>query len=198
MHIGTSRSNFNCLYTPLTTIHLPSGLTLTSPASEKGPLLTSRGEMGYYKLHTQGPLHSSGKGSHLISALTFVPQISLHKGAVFKCQVSYVGKDKIVEERVSERFTILCKKSKYINIFHFCYNLNVTINCIYKQLLQRFLRYSWQTQKITQVNMKDINLNVKISVSVLACKSIHTLCISSDIFNATNTIFKIFNSDFTQ
>ncbi|XP_015249771.1 PREDICTED: uncharacterized protein LOC107097220 [Cyprinodon variegatus] len=93
-------------------------------ASEKGPLLTSRGEMGYYKLHTQGPLHSSGKGSHLISALTFVPQISLHKGAVFKCQVSYVGKDKIVEERVSERFTILCKKSEYINIFHFCYNLN--------------------------------------------------------------------------
>ncbi|XP_016516541.1 uncharacterized protein LOC103152329 isoform X2 [Poecilia formosa] len=104
----TSRSNFNCLYTPLTTIHLPFGLTLTSPASEKGPLLTSRGEMGYYKLHTQGPVLSSGKGTQqLVSALTFVPRISLHKGAVFKCQVSYVGKDKIVEERVSERFTIL-------------------------------------------------------------------------------------------
>uniref|UniRef100_A0A3B3ZP43 Ig-like domain-containing protein n=1 Tax=Periophthalmus magnuspinnatus TaxID=409849 RepID=A0A3B3ZP43_9GOBI len=26
------------------------------------------------------------------------------------CQVSYVGKDKIVEEKVSEKFTILCKK----------------------------------------------------------------------------------------
>lgn len=108
--IGASKSNFNCLYTPLTTIHLPYGLTLTSPASEKGPLLTSRGEAGYYKLHTQGPLHSSGKGpQQLIAALTFIPQISLHKGAVFKCQVSYAGKDKIVQERVSEKFTILCK-----------------------------------------------------------------------------------------
>ncbi|XP_011486356.1 uncharacterized protein LOC101156204 isoform X2 [Oryzias latipes] len=77
-------------------------------ASEKGPLLTSRGKMGYYKLHTQGPLHSSRSGTQqLISALTFIPQISLHKGAVFKCQVSYIGKDKIVQERVSEKFTIL-------------------------------------------------------------------------------------------
>ncbi|XP_075890468.1 uncharacterized protein LOC142893601 isoform X2 [Nelusetta ayraudi] len=106
--IGTSRANFNCLYNPLTTIHLPYGLTLTSPASEKGPLLTSRGETGYYKMRTQGPLHSSGSGTQqLISSLTFVPQISVHKGAVFKCQVSYAGKDKIVAERVSEKFTIL-------------------------------------------------------------------------------------------
>nr|XP_054605686.1 uncharacterized protein si:ch211-180a12.2 isoform X3 [Nothobranchius furzeri] len=105
---GASKSYFNCLYNPLTTIHLPFGLTLTSPASEKGPLLTSRGGMGYYKLHTQGPLHSSGTGTQqLISALTFIPQISLHKGAVFKCQVSYIGKDTFVEERVSEKFTIL-------------------------------------------------------------------------------------------
>ncbi|XP_069011765.1 uncharacterized protein [Embiotoca jacksoni] len=105
---GTSKTNFNCLYNTLTTIHLPYGLTLTSPASEKGPLLSSRGEMGYYKLHTQGPLHSSGNGTQqLISSLTFIPQISIHKGAVFKCQVSYAGKDKIVEERVSEKFTIL-------------------------------------------------------------------------------------------
>lgn len=110
-HIGTSKANFNCLYNPLTTIHLPYGLTLTSPVSEKGPLLSSRGEMGYYKLHTQGPLHSSGStAQQLISSLTFIPQISVHKGAVFKCQVSYAGKDKIVEERVSEKFTILCKK----------------------------------------------------------------------------------------
>uniref|UniRef100_A0A3Q1FY66 Si:ch211-180a12.2 n=1 Tax=Acanthochromis polyacanthus TaxID=80966 RepID=A0A3Q1FY66_9TELE len=105
---GTSKANFNCLYSPLTTIHLPYGLTLTSPASEKGPLLASRGELGYYKLHTQGPLHSSGNGiQQLISSLTFIPQISIHKSAVFKCQVSYMGKDKIVEERVSEKFTIL-------------------------------------------------------------------------------------------
>ncbi|XP_072312400.1 uncharacterized protein [Eucyclogobius newberryi] len=77
-------------------------------ASEKGPLLPSSAEMGYYKLHTQAPLHSSKSSiQQLISALTFVPQISIHKGAVFKCQVSYVGKDKIVEERVSEKFTIL-------------------------------------------------------------------------------------------
>ncbi|XP_023267064.1 uncharacterized protein LOC111658688 isoform X2 [Seriola lalandi dorsalis] len=76
--------------------------------SEKGPLLRSRGEMGYYRLHTQGPLHSSGSGTQqLISALTFIPQISIHKAAVFKCQVSYIGKDKIVVERVSEKFTIL-------------------------------------------------------------------------------------------
>ncbi|XP_042363890.1 uncharacterized protein si:ch211-180a12.2 isoform X2 [Plectropomus leopardus] len=76
--------------------------------SEKGPLLSSRGDMGYYKLHTQGPLHSSGSGiQQLISSLTFIPQISVHKGAVFKCQVSYMGKDKIAVERVSEKFTIL-------------------------------------------------------------------------------------------
>lgn len=67
--------------------------------------------MGYYKLHTLGPLYSSGSGTQqLISSLTFIPQISIHKGAVFKCQVSYMGKDKIVVERVSEKFTILCKK----------------------------------------------------------------------------------------
>ncbi|CAB1440046.1 unnamed protein product [Pleuronectes platessa] len=77
-------------------------------ASEKGPLLPSRGEMAYYKLHSEGPLHSTGSGSQqLISAMTFIPQISIHKSAVFKCQVSYIGKDKIVVERVSEKFTIL-------------------------------------------------------------------------------------------
>lgn len=111
MHIGTSKANFNCLYNTLTTIHLPYGLTLTSPVSEKGPLLPSRDEKGYYKLHTQGPLQLSGGGTQqLISSLTFIPQLSIHKGAVFKCQVSYMGKDKIAVERVSEKFTILCKK----------------------------------------------------------------------------------------
>lgn len=67
--------------------------------------------MGYYKMHTLGPLHSLGNATQqLIASLTFIPQISIHKGAVFKCQVSYMGKDKIVVERVSEKFTILCKK----------------------------------------------------------------------------------------
>ncbi|XP_037135011.1 uncharacterized protein si:ch211-180a12.2 isoform X1 [Syngnathus acus] len=106
--VGSSRANFNCLYNPLTTIHLPYGLTLTSPAPEKGPLLPSRGETGYYKLHSQGPLYSTASGvQQLVSSLTFIPQISIHKGAVFKCQVAYAGKDKIVMERVSERFTVL-------------------------------------------------------------------------------------------
>ncbi|XP_077406780.1 uncharacterized protein LOC144038291 isoform X2 [Vanacampus margaritifer] len=83
-----------------------SDTSLTAP--EKGPLLPSRGEMGYYKLHCQGPLHSTGSGvQQMVSSLTFIPQISIHKGAVFKCQVSYAGKDKIVMERASERFTVL-------------------------------------------------------------------------------------------
>uniref|UniRef100_A0AAY5K401 Ig-like domain-containing protein n=1 Tax=Esox lucius TaxID=8010 RepID=A0AAY5K401_ESOLU len=77
--------------------------------TEKGPLLPSGGNMGYYKLHTLGPLHSTGDGSQrcLQSSLSFIPQISIHKGAVFKCQVSYIGKDKVVVERVSDKFTIL-------------------------------------------------------------------------------------------
>uniref|UniRef100_UPI0037E9C2C1 uncharacterized protein n=1 Tax=Semicossyphus pulcher TaxID=241346 RepID=UPI0037E9C2C1 len=76
--------------------------------SEKGRLLPSRDDIGFYKLHTQGPLHSSGSGiQQLIASLTFIPQISIHKGAVFKCQVSYMGKDRIVAERVSEKFTVL-------------------------------------------------------------------------------------------
>ncbi|KAG7282767.1 hypothetical protein CRUP_029975 [Coryphaenoides rupestris] len=104
---GTSKTNFNCLYNTLTTIQLPYGLTLTSPVSEKGPLLPPRGQVGYYKLHNQGPLHSTGNQQQLVSSLTFVPQISVHKGAVFKCQVSYMGKDKVVVERISERFTVL-------------------------------------------------------------------------------------------
>ncbi|CAL8301896.1 unnamed protein product [Lota lota] len=104
---GTSKTNFNCLYNTLTTIQLPYGLTLTSPVSEKGPLLPPKGQSEYYKLHNQGPLHSTGNRQQLVSSLTFVPQISVHKGAVFKCQVSYMGKDKVVVERVSERFTVL-------------------------------------------------------------------------------------------
>jgi len=152
-HIGTSKANFNCLYNPLTTIHLPYGLTLTSPVSEKGPLLSSRGEMGYYKLHTQGPLHSSGSGTQqLISALTFIPQISIHKAAVFKCQVSYIGKDKIMVERVSEKFSILCKK-----VFSLYFSMIFTISAIeffvyfLSQLLLKYQRSSWQRHQMIRV-----------------------------------------------
>ncbi|XP_062416163.1 uncharacterized protein si:ch211-180a12.2 isoform X1 [Pungitius pungitius] len=105
---GTSAANFNCLYNRLTTIHLPYGLTLTSPATERGHLLPPTGELDYYRLRTQGPLRSSGSGAQqLISSLTFIPRIAVHKAAVFKCEVSYVGKDKIVVRRVSEKFAIL-------------------------------------------------------------------------------------------
>ncbi|KAL0984515.1 hypothetical protein UPYG_G00142470 [Umbra pygmaea] len=99
----------NYVRNQLSAILLPHGLTINSPVYEKGPLLPSGDNMGYYKLHTQGPLHSTGDGSQqrLLSSLSFIPQISIHKGAVFKCQVSYVGKDKVVVEKVSERFTIL-------------------------------------------------------------------------------------------
>ncbi|XP_051925322.1 uncharacterized protein si:ch211-180a12.2 [Hippocampus zosterae] len=83
-----------------------SDTSLTAP--EKDPLLPSRGETCYYKLHSEGPLRSTGSGvQQLVSSLTFIPRISVHKGAVFKCQVSYAGKDKIVMERVSQRFTVL-------------------------------------------------------------------------------------------
>lgn len=78
--------------------------------------------MGYYKIHTLGPLHSSGSATQqLISSLTFIPEISIHKGAVFKCQVSYIGKDKIVVERVSEKFTILCKKYQLLIFWGECF-----------------------------------------------------------------------------
>ncbi|KAJ7984482.1 hypothetical protein DPEC_G00355280 [Dallia pectoralis] len=81
----------------------------SNSVSEKGPLLPPGGNKSYYKLHTQGPLRSTGDGSQqcLQSSVSFIPQISIHKGAVFKCQVSYVGKDKVVVERVSDKFSIL-------------------------------------------------------------------------------------------
>lgn len=78
-----------------------------SVLSEKNPLLPSSAS-GYYKLHTQMPLRSSSNSSkQLFSSVTFIPSLAVHKGSVFKCQVSYKGKDKIVAERVSEKFTIL-------------------------------------------------------------------------------------------
>ncbi|XP_061088494.1 uncharacterized protein si:ch211-180a12.2 [Conger conger] len=76
--------------------------------TEKGPLLPPGGEVGYYKLHTQRPLLSgNGSTQQLLSSLSFIPHLSIHKGAVFKCQVSYMGKDKVVVERVSDKFTLL-------------------------------------------------------------------------------------------
>lgn len=75
--------------------------------SEKGPLLSSTAS-GYYKLHTQLPLRSSSStNKQLFSSLTFIPNLSIHKGAVFKCRISYKGKDKTVAERVSDKFTVL-------------------------------------------------------------------------------------------
>ncbi|XP_036392614.1 uncharacterized protein si:ch211-180a12.2 [Megalops cyprinoides] len=76
--------------------------------TEKGPLLPPGGEVGYYKLHTQRPLQSgNGSTQQLLTSLTFIPHLSIHKGAVFKCQISYKGKDKVVVERVSDKFTLL-------------------------------------------------------------------------------------------
>ncbi|KAK2866010.1 hypothetical protein Q7C36_002066 [Tachysurus vachellii] len=86
-------------------IHTPRTSRL-SVLSEKAPLLTSTA-LGYYKLHTRKPLHSTGPNKQLLSSFTFIPNLSVHKGAVFKCQISYKGKDKIVMERVSEKFTVL-------------------------------------------------------------------------------------------
>lgn len=89
-----------------------------SVASEKGPLL-SFSAAGYYKLHTQLPLRSStGTNKQLFSSLTFIPNLSIHKGAVFKCRISYKGKDKTVAERVSDKFTILGQIVSSI-IWHF-------------------------------------------------------------------------------
>ncbi|KAJ8245865.1 hypothetical protein GJAV_G00261140 [Gymnothorax javanicus] len=86
----------------------PISDTSHTAVTEKGLLLPPSGEVGYYKLHTQRPLHSgNGSTQQLLSSLSFVPQISIHKGAVFKCQVFYMGKDKIVVERVSDKFTLL-------------------------------------------------------------------------------------------
>ncbi|XP_073684834.1 uncharacterized protein [Garra rufa] len=78
-----------------------------SVVSEKSSLLPSAAS-GYYKLHTQmSPRSSSGSIKQLFSSVTFIPDLSIHKGAVFKCHISYKGKDKIVAERVSDKFTIL-------------------------------------------------------------------------------------------
>ncbi|KAL6474966.1 hypothetical protein MHYP_G00160060 [Metynnis hypsauchen] len=85
--------------------HTPR-ISRVSLLSEKGPLLSATAP-GYYKLHTRQPLHSTGPIKQLLASFTFIPNVSIHKGAVFKCQISYKGKDKIVMEKVSDRFTVL-------------------------------------------------------------------------------------------
>ncbi|KAL7857330.1 hypothetical protein SRHO_G00162290 [Serrasalmus rhombeus] len=85
--------------------HTPR-ISRVSLLSEKGPLLSATAP-GYYKLHTRQPLHSTGPIKQLLASFTFIPNLSIHKGAVFKCQISYKGKDKIVMEKVSDRFTVL-------------------------------------------------------------------------------------------
>uniref|UniRef100_A0A8C1L4K1 Si:ch211-180a12.2 n=1 Tax=Cyprinus carpio TaxID=7962 RepID=A0A8C1L4K1_CYPCA len=78
-----------------------------SVVSEKSSLLPSTAS-GYYKLHTQmSPRSPSNSMKQLFSSVTFIPNLSIHKGAIFKCHISYKGKDKIVAERVSDKFTIL-------------------------------------------------------------------------------------------
>ncbi|XP_016368830.1 uncharacterized protein LOC107708966 [Sinocyclocheilus rhinocerous] len=78
-----------------------------SVVSEKSSLLPSTAS-GYYKLHTQmSPRSSSSSLKQLFFSVTFIPNLSIHKGAIFKCHISYKGKDKIVAERVSDKFTIL-------------------------------------------------------------------------------------------
>ncbi|KAL1263786.1 hypothetical protein QQF64_004141 [Cirrhinus molitorella] len=89
----------SAVYTPRT--------SRVSVVSEKSSLLPSAAA-GYYKLHTQmSPRSSSSSMKQLFSSVTFIPDLSIHKGAVFKCHISYKGKDKLVAERVSDKFTIL-------------------------------------------------------------------------------------------
>ncbi|XP_058649408.1 uncharacterized protein si:ch211-180a12.2 isoform X2 [Onychostoma macrolepis] len=79
-----------------------------SVVSEKSSLLPSAAASGYYKLHTQmSPRSSSSSLKQLFSSVTFIPDLSIHKGAIFKCHISYKGKDKIVAKRVSDKFTVL-------------------------------------------------------------------------------------------
>ncbi|XP_048871781.1 uncharacterized protein si:ch211-180a12.2 [Brienomyrus brachyistius] len=76
--------------------------------NEKNPLLPPNGKSGYYKLHTQYPIPSgNSRTMQLFSSVTFIPDIAVHKGTVFKCQISYKGKDQMVAERVSDKLMLL-------------------------------------------------------------------------------------------
>ncbi len=83
-----------------------------SVVSEKSSLLPTAAASIYYKLHTQMSSRSSSSDvKQLFSSVTFIPNLSIHKGAIFKCHISYKGKDKIVAERVSDKFTIQGQRS---------------------------------------------------------------------------------------
>ncbi|KAG9267402.1 hypothetical protein AMEX_G18237 [Astyanax mexicanus] len=101
----TSYSEKKSLSPSYSTGHTPR-ISRVSLVSEKSSLLPATAP-GYYKLHTRHPLLSNGPIKQLLSSFTFIPNLSIHKGAVFKCQISYKGKDKIVMEKVSDKFTIL-------------------------------------------------------------------------------------------
>ncbi|XP_041094658.1 uncharacterized protein si:ch211-180a12.2 [Polyodon spathula] len=52
-----------------------------------------------YKIKTRGPFQvKSGKESVVFSHISFVPNLTDHKGAVFSCQVSHWGKEKLIEK----------------------------------------------------------------------------------------------------
>ncbi|XP_072522721.1 uncharacterized protein [Salminus brasiliensis] len=103
--VDTSYSGEKTLSPAYSTGHTPR-ISRVSLVSEKASLLPATAP-GYYKLHTRQPLHSTGPTKQLLSSFTFIPNLSVHKGAVFKCQISYKGKDKIVMEKVSDKFTVL-------------------------------------------------------------------------------------------
>ncbi|MGH0165534.1 UNVERIFIED_CONTAM: hypothetical protein FKN15_078209, partial [Acipenser sinensis] len=93
----------------------PLSLPLPSPSQDHQltPLLTTAPPRATkprgYKIKTQGPFQvKSGKESVLYSHLSFVPNLTDHKGAVFRCQVSYWGKEKVIEKS-SGRLLLLGK-----------------------------------------------------------------------------------------
>ncbi|XP_072568792.1 uncharacterized protein [Paramormyrops kingsleyae] len=81
---------------------------LCLPENEKNLLLPPNGKFGYYKLHTQYPIPSgNSRTMQLFSSVTFIPDIAVHKGGIFKCQISYKGKDQVVAEKVSDKLMLL-------------------------------------------------------------------------------------------
>ncbi|KAL4617818.1 hypothetical protein GN956_G20438 [Arapaima gigas] len=95
---------------PLTGTHSTHGghFLLCPSVTERSPLVPQSRHAGYYKIHKQRLLSSGSSTTQLLlSSFTFIPDVTLHKGAVFKCQVSYRGKDKVVAERVSDKLTLL-------------------------------------------------------------------------------------------
>uniref|UniRef100_A0A3B3RBZ7 Si:ch211-180a12.2 n=1 Tax=Paramormyrops kingsleyae TaxID=1676925 RepID=A0A3B3RBZ7_9TELE len=91
--------------------------------NEKNLLLPPNGKFGYYKLHTQYPIPSgNSRTMQLFSSVTFIPDIAVHKGGIFKCQISYKGKDQVVAEKVSDKLMLLGKKNMFC-----AYNITVSV-----------------------------------------------------------------------